>query len=156
MSQPTSRGTCYCVAIRRCLKPGDRFHCSACEDDAPTDSDLPALLPPAESNNGGNEQTLVNMAHSQARPSYDPSIRELFAQVTGKAPATQRLAGNQVSFASAQDKVMVTFSSHRKVAEYQKLGRGPTPLAAANAARKVGYCGLLLDIVTLTLKIIHY
>jgi hypothetical protein len=87
MSQPTSRGACYChgVALRRCLKPGDIFHCSTCQDDAPID---PGLPPPAKSNNGENEQTLVNTAHSQAGLSLSPSIRELFAQVTGKATVT--------------------------------------------------------------------
>lgn len=85
------------------------------------------------------------------------TMRELFAQVTGKAPGS-RLAGNQVSFVSARDEVMATFSSHHKVAEYQKLDRGhsPAPLAAANAARKVGHHNLLLNVVTLTQRIFCY
>jgi hypothetical protein len=154
MSQPASRGACYSVALHRCLKPGNIFHCSTCPDDAPTDSGLP---PPAKSNNGENVQTLVNTTHSQAGPS--PSIQELFAQVTEKATAIQWLAGNQVLFASARDELLVTFSSRCKVAEYQKVGQGPTPLAVANAnaaCSKLGCHDLLLDVVALTLRTIRY
>lgn len=148
VSQPASCGTCYCVAIRQCLKSTDMFRCGNCGEawgNAPTDSESNLLLP-VKSDDGGDAQT-----------QGCPTMRGLFAQVTGKAPGSW-LAGNQVSFASARDEVMATFSSHRKVAEYQKLGRGhsPAPLAAANAARKVGRHNLLLNVVTLTQRIFCY
>ena len=83
-----------------------------------TRADLP---PPPEPTNENNECC--------------PSVQDLFNQITGKS-ATQRLAGTQVSFELARNEVLAEFSSRRKVAEYQKLGRGPTPQAVGNP-RKV-------------------
>lgn len=69
--------------------------------------------PLAETSSQWNtRQGSVDAAHPQAS---HPSIWELFAQVIGKAAVTQRLAGTQVSFASARNEALVTFSSHRKV-----------------------------------------
>ena len=111
-----------CTAICWILKPGDKFHCHTCNNVAisvmTTHADLP---PPPEPTNGNNE--------------CRPSVRDLFNQVTGKS-ATQRLAGTQVSFKLACNEVLAEFSSCHKVAEYQKLGRGPTPQAVGNP-RKV-------------------
>lgn len=66
MSQPASRGPCYCVDLRRQLKPGDTFYCRACDEPRTTPTGLP---PPVEA----NERTPMERARI--------NVRELFTQV---------------------------------------------------------------------------
>ncbi|KAG6373518.1 hypothetical protein JVT61DRAFT_6156 [Boletus reticuloceps] len=124
----TSHGTltCYCVAIRARLRSGDRFHCSNCDNGAPSAhaNPLPMELDEEEATTSQSQRTLpattsqsqlTSAATSQTLAQARTSIRDLFSQV---------------SFELARNEVLTTFSSRQKVAEYQKLGRGPTPLPA--------------------------
>lgn len=119
-----SGGPCLsCAAIHQILKPGDRFHCHTCNKVATGPASTHIDPPLAE--------PTINFESSNQRPA---SVQDLFTQLTKKS-MTQQLASTQVSFKSAHDEVLATFLSHGKVAEYQKLDRGPMSQVVGKAHR---------------------